>query len=353
MGRAPEAYGEQVLLERGRGRSPIMKASFQRRNFPVFVAIQPPTEYASSQSAGQSLETGQGCLLLPFLGFISALVGFICLGGWKMAPRRRRGNVSPTLLAFGRQLRRYREEAGLTQESLGRRANNGRGVTSQYVGQVESGRTRCSREFAETMDRELKAGGRLLQLWDDLVLDAAFPVWFDWPVVEAEAVMLRSYQPIVIDGLLQTEAYARTLLFGDEDATAARLGRQKILHRSSPPPPTVVCLLDEAVLHNGLGGPEVMREQLEHLLEAISPRLTVQIVPRGIPHPGNTGAFAIATLDDRTEVAYADSALRGMTTSVGNEIQKVAESFEVIRSHALPVDQSVDFIKKVLEERWT
>ena len=92
-----------------------------------------------------------------------------------MAPRRRRGNVSPTLLAFGRQLHRYREEAGLTQESLGRRANHGRGVTSRCVGQAESGRTRCTREFAEAMDRELKAGGRLLQLWDDLVLGAVYP----------------------------------------------------------------------------------------------------------------------------------------------------------------------------------
>lgn len=270
-----------------------------------------------------------------------------------MSVRRKKGSVSPTLLAFGRQLRRYREATGLSQESAGRRANGGRGVTSQYVGQVESGRTRCTREFAATMDTELGAAGRLLELWDDLVMDAAFPSWFDWPVVENEAVMLRSFQPTLVYGLLQTESYARALLFGDEEATTARLSRQKILHRSSPPSPVVVCLLDEAVLYNGVGGGEVMRVQLEHLVSMLSQRVSVHIVPSGIVHPGNAGAFVIATMDDRGEVAYAESALRGMTTCAVDDIQYVSESFEVIRNHALPVGQSIDLIKRAVDERWT
>jgi len=96
-----------------------------------------------------------------------------------------------------------------------------------------------------------------------------------------------------------------------------------------------------------------MREQLEHLLALISPRLSIYIVPRDTIHRGNAGGFVIATLDDRSEVAYVDSALRGMTTGVPDDLQKLTETFESIRSHALPVGQSIDLIKKVLEERWT
>lgn len=270
-----------------------------------------------------------------------------------MASRRKKSSVSPTLLAFGRQLRRHREAAGLSQESAGRRANGGRGVTSQYVGQVESGRTRCTREFAATMDHELGAGGKLLELWDDLVMDAAYPTWFDWPAVENEAAMLRSFQPIVVDGLLQTPSYAQAMLFGDSDATAARLARQKILTRSSPPPPRLVCLLDEAVLHGGVGGPDVMREQLQHLVSLESQRISVQIVPTGVVHPGNAGAFVIATMSDRSEVAYAESALRGFTTGAADDLQNVADAFEMIRAHALPIDQSIELIKKTAEEKWS
>ncbi|MEO3784901.1 Scr1 family TA system antitoxin-like transcriptional regulator [Actinocorallia sp. B10E7] len=209
-----------------------------------------------------------------------------------MAARRKRGSVSPTLPAFGRQLRRHREAAGLSQESAGRRANGGRGVTSQYVGQVESGRTRCTREFASTMDAELKACGRLLELWDDLVLDSAFPTWFDWPNIEAEAVHITSYCLSVIDGLFQIPAYASAILRGDKDAVEARLRRQTILTRDDPPPPSYALLLDEATLVREVAGATTMREQLEHLLEAsaeMSGRLTVQVVPARGEHDGNSG----------------------------------------------------------------
>ena len=269
-----------------------------------------------------------------------------------MAPRRRRGNVSPMLLAFGRQLRRYREEAGLTQESLGRRANNGRGVTSQYVGQVESGRTRCSREFAETMDRELKAGGRLLALWDDLVLDSAFPTWFDWPSIEAEAVALDSYQCMVVQGLLQTAGYAEALLGDDEEAVRARLGRQKILTRKEPPPPQLTVLLYEGVLYHQVGDKEIMREQLERLLDASSSGVTMQVVPDPIPYGGASGSFAIAVFEDLSEVAYVDIPSRGITLSELSDLHVLRRKFNAIRAAALPVNMSAECIRRAMEQRW-
>jgi len=270
-----------------------------------------------------------------------------------MAARRKRGSVSPTLLAFGRQLRRLREAAGLSQESAGRRANGGQGVTSQYVGQVESGRTRCTREFAATMDAELKAGGRLLELWDDLVLDSAFPTWFDWPNIEAEAVMIQSYQPLLVHGLLQTPGYASAILRSTE-AVEARLNRQKILTRQQPDPPLFSLLLDEVALHRETGNSTVMREQLEHLMNISElPNVILQLVPSRGEHLGNSGAFNLATLDDRNEVAYVESTIRGLTISDPDELSVLSRTLFEVRSLALPATHSREIIQRTIEERWS
>lgn len=271
-----------------------------------------------------------------------------------MAPRRSRATVSPTLHAFGRRLRRYREAKGWSQDSAARRANGGAGVTPQYVGMVETGRTRCTREFAETMDRELDADGQLVELWDDLVKDAAFPVWFDFPSVEEEAVTLESYQPLLVHGLLQTPAYAGALLRGNKEAVEARLKRQAVLTREDPPAPVFSLLLDEVALFRAVGGPAVMREQLEHLLVLSElPDVTVQIVPGHGEHDGNSGSFTVATLEDRSEVAYVDTAARGLTLTDPGDIATITRTLLAVRSLALPVDQSADLIRRTAEERWT
>ncbi|MEV5831337.1 helix-turn-helix transcriptional regulator [Spirillospora sp. NPDC052242] len=271
-----------------------------------------------------------------------------------MAPQRKRGTVSPTLLAFGRRFRRLREAKGWTQESVGRRANGGQGVKPQYIGAVENGRTRCTREFAETMDRVLEADGELLDLYDDLVKDATFPTWFDWHTVEPEAVMLQSYQPLLIHGLLQTAGYASALLKGNKDAVEARLNRQSILTREDPPPPNFSVLQDEVSLHRLVGSPEVMKEQLEQVIyQAEQGVVTVQVVPSRGEHLGNVGAFSLATLADRSEIAYADMAARGLTLSDPDDIATISGTLISIRALALPSDQSLDVIRKVVQERWT
>ncbi|WP_246249346.1 helix-turn-helix domain-containing protein [Actinomadura litoris] len=265
---------------------------------------------------------------------------------------QKRAAISPTLVAFGRRFRRYREAAGLSQERAGRRANEGQGVTGQYVCQVEQGKTRCTREFAETMDRELGANGDLVELWDDLVMDAAFPTWFDWPPVESAANELVSFHATVVDGLLQTPAYASALLYGDKEAVDARMRRQNILTRDDPSPPLLSFLMDEAVLYRDVGGPQVMQDQFEYLVSRISDRLHVQVVP-ATAHLGASGAFTIATLEDRTEVAYVESAARGLTMSDPDDLAAMSRTLLELRSLALPQNQSIDLIRRTVEKRWT
>ncbi|RAY13222.1 XRE family transcriptional regulator [Actinomadura craniellae] len=266
-----------------------------------------------------------------------------------MPPKRDRNRISPALRAFGNALKRIRESTGLSQDQAGAKVP----VSGSYIGMVEQGKTRCRREMAVTLDKALGANGILVTLWDDLVMDAAYPTWFDWPTIEGQATHLQTYQCLVMPGLLQHEDYARALLGGDEEAVKARLSRAEILTRKDPEPPRLTVVLAETVLYHQVGGKETMRAQLEHLLAAPQELVTVQILT-GPLHPGGVlGAFAIATLEDRTEVAYVETAARGLTMGETEDIRALSDAFDRIRSRVLPVDQSRDLIRKVMEERWT
>jgi transcriptional regulator with XRE-family HTH domain len=271
-----------------------------------------------------------------------------------MAPRRSRAKVSPSLVSFGRRFRRFREAKGWSQENVARRARDGEGVTPQYIGQVETGRTRCTREFAEQMDRELDADGDLVELWEDLVKGAEFPTWYEWLPVEETAEELTSWNLSLVHGLLQTPGYAEAQLNGDKEKIEERLARQHILTRKSPPPPGCTFLVDEGVLLREVGNPQVMREQCDHLLEAPkSLGVSLHIVKMRGEHPGNISSFTIATMEDMREVAYFECPARGFTLEASDELAATRRALREVRALALPVDQSLDVIRKVQAERWT
>ncbi|MFI0480346.1 helix-turn-helix domain-containing protein [Actinomadura sp. 9N215] len=273
------------------------------------------------------------------------------LGAMIMATARRPAAMSPALAAFGRQFKRYRDRAGLSQARVGQRT----GKTASFVSQIESGKKRCRREFVEIMDPELKAGGVLLNLYDDLNGDGAlgFPTWFDWPEVEGEADVLVTWEHSVIPGLLQIEGYARTFL-GTDEAVVARLARQEILRRD-PAPVTLIALLSEHVLHHYVASRKVMRQQLEHLLAMSElPNVTIQIVVNDDGAPaGNGGSFVLATMKDRSEVAYLETTVRGITSDDAADLVEIVRTLDSLRSSALPASMSRELIKKVMEEKWT
>ncbi|WP_067459481.1 DUF5753 domain-containing protein [Actinomadura macra] len=206
------------------------------------------------------------------------------------------------------------------------------------------------------MDPEFRAGGVLLNLYDDLNDDGqmGFPSWFDWPEVESQADVLVWWEHTVIPGLLQTESYASAFL-GTAEAIAARLARQIILTRDSPPPATLVALLSESVLTHLVGSREIMREQLEHLgVMSELPNVTVQVVGNddGVP-AGTGGAFILATMRDRSEVAYLETTVRGITTDDENDLAGLARTLRTLGSKTLPANMSREVIRKVIESKWT
>src|SRR3569833_1712072 len=261
--------------------------------------------------------------------------------GGNMTKRR-----SPTLITLGRLVRTFRDAAGRTQKGLA----SARGYTNGWVSNVETGQLRPRPEQVTALELQLGAPpGALMNVYEQLDGES-LPGWFrDWVDEEEKADDFRTFELAVVPGLLQIEEYARALLPDDEVALARRMDRQKILARDDPP--TLHVVLDEAVLYQARGGPQVMQAQLEHLIVSVGPRLSLQVV-LSYKIPLSAVSFTNAT-DKDTEMGYVESAIRGIVTSSREDIAELFAAWEAIRTFALSQEESIDFIRKVIEEKWT
>jgi hypothetical protein len=148
---------------------------------------------------------------------------------------------------------------------------------------------------------------------------------------QQEARTLHTWQPLVVPGLLQTEEYARVVIRGEpgitdeqvERAVAARMERQEIFARAAPP--LFRAVLDEGVLYRPIGGKEVMRRQLERLVEAVeSPRIGIQVVPMALGMTtGILGGFVIAQLPGGPDTVYIQSAIHGHVTNRPEDVEAI------------------------------
>ncbi|WP_329111192.1 DUF5753 domain-containing protein [Micromonospora sp. NBC_01699] len=187
------------------------------------------------------------------------------------------------------------------------------------------------------------------------------PVWFrQWTENEREAKALRWFELTWVPGLLQTEAYARATLEG-EDLTSAeveqlvigRLARQSILRRDRPP--LLIAVIDAGVLYrSAYGDRELMREQCAYLAECAELK-TVQIhmIPRDIGmYPGLGGPFTIAEMPEGGRIAHVDSQAEAQIVEKPSKIATLERRWERIRGEALPRAQSLELIREAAAS-WT
>ncbi len=269
---------------------------------------------------------------------------------------------SPLFDFFATELRRARTAAGLSQDALGARM----GFSGEMISKVETGDRRPSDKFAEGADTAFPdlggVFGRLVEKAERS--HGVYPAWFaSWVDAEQRASVIRWWEPLLVPGLLQTAEYARAVFDawraidgnGDtEDLVTARLARQAILDR--PSPPSFWALIDETVLHRSVGDPKVMNDQLVHLAEMSErPRVTIEVVPADVGvHVGLLGAFALAGFEDDTPgIVYLESPDQGETTKHPATVAKIALTYDTLRTEALGGRASRDLIRKVAEERWT
>jgi transcriptional regulator with XRE-family HTH domain len=272
-------------------------------------------------------------------------------------------SAASPLRVFGAMLRRYRVKAGMSLEQLGALVY----LSDDMVGKIENGQRVPTEQFTTACDAvpELNTGGVLTDLralLKDYLKQRAYPGWFvRWADKEADAKILRWFEPIVVPGLLQTQGYAHALLADRiasnpddaEDAVAARMERQLVLARDRPPELWVV--IDEAVLHRPVGGARVMREQLDYLIEAARrSNVVLQVIPAAVGvHDGLGGAgFIIADFADAPPVAYQETAVSGQVIEDADDIAVLMGSWDRVRAEALPRGASLDLMEEVAKT-WT
>ncbi|MFV0134419.1 helix-turn-helix domain-containing protein [Streptomyces sp. HMX87] len=252
-----------------------------------------------------------------------------------------------------RQLKLWREAAGLTQAEFGAAIGYGEDLASS----VERGRRIPRPEYLDGADEVLGAGGKIAALKRD-VAEVRYPKKVrDVKRLEAGAVEICSYNNSVIDGLLQTREYARAVFssrrppFMEEELdqrVAARMARQEILFCN----PMFSFVLCEATLRRRIGGEMVLRGQLERLLEtAEQPNVDLQVLPLGREeNSGLGGPFRLLKLKDGTTVGLYEVQLTNRAITDPKETTILDMRYGIIRAQALTPRESLAFIEKVLGE---
>lgn len=254
----------------------------------------------------------------------------------------------------GSQIKMWRAEAGVGRDALAKEA----GYDYEYVKSMENGRRRPTLRFLQIADQVCGAGGKLVAAQEYLKPEP-FPARSqEFMAIEAEAISFSCFEPLLIPGLLQTEEYAQALIgsscppLDDEtvnERVAARLRRAEALKRKVGV--MYGFLIYEAALHTGVGGKEVMRRQLEHLMEVGQLRnVSIQILPFG-----RCGGVAlggpIVLLETEEHELYAFAEGQGTSALYVNpgKVSELSRKHGMIRMHALSVEESAEFIRGMAE----
>lgn len=185
------------------------------------------------------------------------------------------------------------------------------------------------------------------------------PAWFADYVNDVEAVAhtIRTWQPIIVPGLLQTPDYARALFtaMGERAAKVdaqvnARVQRQSVIDRDEPVSLWVV--LDDTVLRRCVASPAVMHEQLTFLAaRAQLTNVVVQMLPAAAgANAGCVGAVTIASVDGRPDVTVVGG-VEDTVSETPRLVRKSLGIFDGVRSEALPRGASLDVIMEAAK-RW-
>ncbi|WP_327369679.1 helix-turn-helix domain-containing protein [Streptomyces sp. NBC_01217] len=258
-------------------------------------------------------------------------------------------------VSYGEELRSRREAAGFTQEQLSQRAI----LSRTHLAHMEAGRRRPSVEDARRLDQVLETGGffvRFLPTLDGRKVAEHFEAAADF---ERQATVIRLYEPKLIPGLLQTEAYAREVLSsgfppkGDEERDrllVTRLERARILDNFHSP--VVWALLDEAVLRRPIGGPAVMAKQLRHVVElGERRRVRVHVLPFAAGyHALLEGMVSLMWFEDMPPVAYAEGLKTGRVWELPSVVRDCQVAYDHALGDALSHKASLALIRSVAEE---
>ncbi|MDH2429922.1 helix-turn-helix transcriptional regulator [Sphaerisporangium sp. TRM90804] len=280
------------------------------------------------------------------------------------------GGPTALRILLGAQLRRLRTTRGISREEAGRAIR----ASHAKISRLELGRVGFKpRDIADllTLYKVGDSSERVafLQLaqqanepgWWHKYTDL-LPTWFELYIgLEEAASLIRTYEIQFVPGLLQTEAYARAVIqLGHSGASATEIERRVDLRISrqrritATGGPRLWALVDEAALRRPLGGPGVMRAQVERLLEATeAPNVTVQVVPFGQGgHSAAGGPFSILrfTEQDLPDVVYMEQLTSALYLDKREETDPYMKVMDHLCVEAATIAESKRFLHSLRAE---
>ncbi|MEV5610189.1 helix-turn-helix transcriptional regulator [Streptomyces sp. NPDC052225] len=257
---------------------------------------------------------------------------------------------------FGLELKRRREDAGLTQVELGVRVF----VSGGYIGQFEQAIRKPQLDVAQRIDETLQTDGIFERMWRKLIDDRRYAEYFA-EVVELERVATRicEFAPTVIPGLLQTASYAEAVTIAAnpfvtdayvEEKVAGRRERAEILGDATRPEYWVV--LHENVLWTPVGGAAAAAEQLKHIAALMQERtLWVAVIPYTAgAHAAMGGMLKLMEFEDAPPIAYTETEYSGTLIDDPAVVKHAQRTYDLLRGAALSPEASLALIESAAED---
>jgi transcriptional regulator with XRE-family HTH domain len=280
-------------------------------------------------------------------------------------------NIGPTArrMILGSQLRRLREEAGVTRQQAG---YNIRGSESK-ISRLELGRVGFKeRDVTDLLTMYGVEDATERQTFLDMVKQSNEPGWWrrfgetmpnwftDLVGLEEAAARIQIWEPLYVSGLLQIEGYARAIFshgrpeMADDrvdQLVALRMRRQKMFSR--PDAPRVWMVLDESVLHRPIGGVKVLKRQIEYLLEMSAlPHVSVQVLPYSRSGLSAEHAFSLLRFGEPElpNIAYVEYLTGAHYIEKREEIEKYSRALDMLAVDAETPDRSRSMLAKRRQE---
>ena len=265
----------------------------------------------------------------------------------------------PLIRTFGAVLRAHREAAGLSRPQLAEAL----GCNPGWIEKLETAQRPPSEATAIDVDTYFDTGAprTFWTMWRQIKREgkhlAALPGFDRYTEFESEADTICKFDAQLVPGLLQTPAYTRAMwatrqtLDAIDEHVAARMERQEHLARHKNP--RMWFVVDEAALRRPVGGPEVMREQLERLIEIATTnhRVQIRVLPfSSITYAGLDGSFTVLSLPGGVDVGYHESPEISYVIEDGSTVAEYRVRFDLVMGESLRNEESLAMIRKILKE---
>ncbi|WP_330354653.1 helix-turn-helix transcriptional regulator [Streptomyces chartreusis] len=253
---------------------------------------------------------------------------------------------------YGAELKRRRESAGLTQEQLSQRA-----VMSRT--HIEAGRRRPDPDDARRLDQVLEGGGFFENFLPTLDGRQVAEHFAEAAELERQAIAIKQYASTLVPGFLQTPDYAHEVLSSGHPAKsdgkrdsllATRVERARILDNFDSP--KVTLLLSETVLRQAIGGPQVMCDQLRHLVElGQSRRIRVHVLPFAVgSHALLEGPLKLMWFEELPPVAYVEGLKSGRIWELQRTVRELEDVYDHALGDAMSHRKSLALLRSVAED---